>query len=72
MGPRPKDTIDEIILNPDDFAPSDHRIYYRNFQAVLDGTAPLKVKPEEAMRVMQVMEAAFESGKTGEIVHTSI
>lgn len=72
MGPRPKDTIDEIILNPDDFAPSDHRIYYRNFQAVLDGTAPLKVKPEEAMRVMQVMEAAFESGKTGETVHTSI
>ena len=43
--------------------------YYRDLAAYFDGKGELKVKPEEAMRVMKVMEAAFESDRTGETIH---
>ena len=65
MAPRAKDTIEEIALDPDKYF-SDYDVFYRNLADVLDGTAELRVKPEEAMRVMKVMEAAFESDRTGQ------
>ena len=67
MAPRAKDTIEEIRLNPDDYF-SDYPLYYRNIAAVLDGTEEIRVKPEETMRVMRIMEAAFESDRT----HTTV
>ena len=67
MAPRAKDTIEEIPLDPDKYF-SDYDIFYRNLADVLDGTAELRVKPEEAMRVMKVMEASFESDKLGQAV----
>lgn len=71
MAPRAKDTIEEIALDPDRYV-SDYDIFYRNIADVLDGTAPLRVKPEEAMRVMKVMEATFESDRTGEVIHCNL
>jgi predicted dehydrogenase len=71
MAPRAKDTIEEIKLNPDDYF-SDYDIFYRNLAAVLDGTEDLRVKPEEAMRVMKVMEATFESDRIGQAIICSI
>ncbi len=65
MAPRAKDTIEEIALDPDKYF-SDYDVFYRNLADVLDGTAELRVKPEEAMRVMKVMEAAFECDRTGQ------
>ena len=47
-------------------------LYYRNIAAVLDGTEELRVKPEEAMRGMLVMEAAFASDRTGEAIKVNI
>ena len=71
MAPRAKDTIEEIRLDPDQYF-SDYDIFYRNIAGVLDGSEELRVKPQEAMRVMKVMEAAFESDRTGETIHLSI
>lgn len=71
MAPRAKDTIEEIALDADKFF-SDYDLFYRNIAAVLDGTEELRVKPEEAMRGMLVMEAAFESDRTGEAIKVSI
>ena len=67
MAPRAKDTIEEIALDPDKYF-SDYDVFSRNLADVLDGTAELRVKPEEAMRVMKVMEAAFESDRTGQAI----
>ena len=63
-----KDTIEEIHLNPDNYF-SDYPLYYRNIAAVLDGTEELRVRPEETMRVMRIMEAAFESSEKGIVVN---
>ena len=39
--------------------------FYRNFKAVVEDGAELIVKPAEVRRVMQVIEAGFESNRTG-------
>lgn len=72
MGPRARDTVEVTTLNPDDYGPSDYDSYYRRFADTLDGTGPLWVRPEQAMRVMKIMEAAFESHRTGEVIHTDL
>ena len=46
--------------------------YYRNICGVLDGTAELIVKPEEALRVLRVIEAAFRSQSEGASVKCEI
>lgn len=38
----------------------------------IEGKAELTIKPEEALRVMKVMEAAFESAEKHEVIKTSI
>lgn len=71
MAPRAKDTIEEIELDGDLWKP-DFDIFYRNLADFLDGTAELRVKPEEAMRVMKIMEAAFESDRTRSVIKCEI
>lgn len=69
MAPRPKETTEEFSL-PE---PQVDQLYlYNNLIEHIEGKADLFVKPEEALRVMQVMEAAFESGKTGEAIKVNI
>ena len=46
--------------------------FYRNIRGVLDGTAELIVKPEEALRVLRVIEAAFRSQSEGAAVKCEI
>jgi len=46
--------------------------YYDNIFDVLDGKAELMVKPEEAVRVMKVIEAVFEADKLGHGIKTDI
>ena len=67
MAPRAKDTTEEITLDPNKYA-GDYDITYRNLAAVLDGTEELLVKPEETLRVMKIMEACFESDRTGQAI----
>lgn len=71
MAPRTKDTIEEIPLDGSSLE-ADYDIFYRNLADVLDGTAELRVKPDEALRVMKVMEAAFESDRTHQAIICNI
>ena len=68
MAPRAKDTLEEITISGESVE-TDYDIFYRNLAAYFDGAEELRVKPEEAMRVMKVMEASFESDRTGETIH---
>lgn len=51
---------------------SDVHDFYRNFCKALDGKADIMVTHPQVRRVMQVMEAAFESAEKGQTVKTNI
>lgn len=59
MAPRPKEATENIQLPQ---VQADWTEYYKNILGVIDGKEELIVKPEQAMRVMKVIEACFESG----------
>lgn len=46
--------------------------YYGNYVNAIEGKEDLLVKPEQAMRVMRVMEAAFKSEKQNRSVNVNI
>lgn len=60
MAPRPEETIEHVAL-PE--IQSDAKDYYRNFRDADVNSADLIVKPEEALRVMKVIDAVFESAE---------
>lgn len=57
-----------IVTEPLPEVETDWVDFYRNVNDVLDGKAELKVKISEVRRVLSVMEAAWESSRTGEAV----
>lgn len=61
MAPRPNDTTKQIAL-PD--VETDWADYYHNIVDVLDNGAELIVKPEQALRVMNLIDLIFESAKS--------
>lgn len=63
MAPRPVHTMEETAL-PE--VETDWADYYKNIADVLDGKAELIVRPEEALRVMRVIDLLFESDRDGE------
>jgi scyllo-inositol 2-dehydrogenase (NADP+) len=69
MAPRPKESIEELALPEIE---SDARDYYRNFRDADVNGGDLAVKPEEAMRVMRVIDAAFESAKLCKSISVNI
>lgn len=60
MAPRPKESVRELPLP---HIESDSRDYYRNFRDADEGGAELAVTPDEALRVMRVIDAVFESAE---------
>lgn len=62
MAPRPKTTTEELPL-PE--VQTDWSEYYKNIVDVLDNGADLIVKPEQALRVMRVIDALFASQEAG-------
>jgi predicted dehydrogenase len=62
MAPRPPETT---IQSPLPDVHTDWTEYYQNIAATLDGKATLLVKPEQALRVMKVIDALFESDAKG-------
>ncbi|MDF2567180.1 MAG: Gfo/Idh/MocA family oxidoreductase [Oscillospiraceae bacterium] len=62
MAPRPIETITEEELPQ---VQTDCRDYYRNFAGAVLGEQELKVTPLQALRVMQVIDAAFYSAENG-------
>jgi len=65
MAPRPRETTEELPL-PE--VKSDWTDYYKNVIAAIEGREELIVKPAESLRVMKVVDAIFESDKTGHSV----
>ena len=69
MAPRPKESLEELELPPME---CDARDYYRNFRDADEGKAPLAVTPEQALRVMKVIDAVFASAEKGASVSLHI
>jgi predicted dehydrogenase len=69
MAPRRKDTVEEIKLAEPD---TDYAKTYHNLIDCIEGKGQILVKPEEAMRVMKVMEASFLSHETGKAIEVNI
>lgn len=65
MAPRDDYTVDSYEVKQPECDVYD---FYRNVVDAIDGKAEQLIKHEEVMRVMRVMEAAFESGRTGNVV----
>jgi len=72
MAPRREETTEVIeIHEPTDVL--DHiSVVYDGFIDAIEDLGPLHVKPEEALRVMKVMEAAFESAQLKTAISTNI
>ena len=62
MAPRDEKTITESFIRRPE---SDVHDFYRNVCAAIDGKATQIVTHEQLMRVMRIMEAAFESDALG-------
>ncbi|MGI5959981.1 MAG: Gfo/Idh/MocA family protein [Massiliimalia sp.] len=62
MAPRPKQTLKEMEL-PE--VHTDWSDYYKNILGVLDNGDELIVKPEQALRVMKVIDLLFRSEEEG-------
>ena len=69
MAPRPRHTTVELPLPQ---VKADWTEYYQNIVDVLDTGAELIVKPEQALRVMNVIDALFASQDTGCGIKTDI
>ncbi len=62
MAPRPEHTT-QVLPLPE--VQPDWTDFYKNVVAVLDDGAPLLVTPQQALRVMRVIDLLFESEKQG-------
>ena len=74
MAPRRPESVEHIPLSSSEEIERDNNLgtVYRQFVAAIEKTAPLAITAEQPMRVMQVMEAAFESDARGIAVQTNI
>lgn len=70
MAPRRADTIETVELSEPTIT-DDLTVVYDGFVRAIEG-GELYVKPEQALRVLKVMEAAFESDKTNTVIKTDI
>ncbi|GGH24030.1 Gfo/Idh/MocA family protein [Paenibacillus segetis] len=69
MAPRSESTVTET---PVPRIECDVRDFYYNFVDTIEGTADRIVKNEEVLRIMTLMEAVFESDRTGQVVHLNL
>jgi scyllo-inositol 2-dehydrogenase (NADP+) len=72
MAPRNANSTEEIMLSEPTDVIDDLTIVYDGFIDAIEGKAPLKITPEQAMRVMKVMEAAFLSHETASAIKVNI
>lgn len=72
MAPRSDGTTETITLSEPLDVVDNLDVVYNQFTDAIDGKSELTIKPEQALRVMKVMEAAFESHKTMQAIKTNI
>lgn len=69
MASRRAETVDELPL---DIVRGDKNAFYRNFMnAIINGEQTIVTK-EQVLRVYDVMESAYESAHTGDVIHKII
>lgn len=72
MAPRDPSTVEVFDIHcPEDVVDNLDPVYEQMIDAI-EGKCELKIKPEEALRVLKVMEAAFESAETMQAIKTDI
>ena len=69
MADRSSSSIEELALPKAEYNP---RGFYSNFAAAVEGREEQIIKNEQVLRVIRVMEAAFESYEKGEIIKKTI
>lgn len=65
MAPRSPETVETIELSEPLDVVDNLDVVYNQLVDAIEGKAPLTIKPEQVLRVMRVMEAAFESNEKG-------
>ena len=65
MAPRDEQTVEERDLP---YIEVQRNALYENLADTINGEAEQIVKPEEALRILRLMEACFESDATGSVV----
>jgi predicted dehydrogenase len=69
MAPRPPESKEDFALPK---VHCDWTELYQNLADAMNGRAELIVKPEQVRRVLQVLEALFESAKSGKSMETDL
>ena len=72
MAPRRLESTEEITLSEPLDVEDSITIVYDGFLNAIEGKSELTITPEQALRVMKVMEAAFESNESKMAINTCI
>lgn len=72
MAPRSEKSTETITISEPLDVVDDLTVVYNQIVDAIEGKAELTIKPEQALRVMKVMEAAFESDEKSEAIKTNI
>lgn len=72
MAPRNPNSVETITLSEPTDVEDNLDPVYRQMVDAIEGKAELTIKPEEALRVIKVMQAAFESWEKNEVIKTEI
>ena len=72
MAPRNANSTETITISEPTDVVDDLTVVYDQFLDAVEGKAPLTIKAEQALRVMKVMEAAFQSAEEAAAVKTCI
>lgn len=72
MAPRRQDTMETIEIHEPTEVVDHISVVYDSLIDAIEGIKPLQITPEQALRVMKVMEAAFESESTKQAIITNI
>lgn len=72
MAPRNANSVETIQLHEPLDVEDNLDPVYRQLTDAIEGKAELKIKPEEALRVIKVMEAAMLSWEKNEVIKTNI
>lgn len=72
MAPRSPETVEKIKISAPVDVTDNLTVVYNQMLDAAEGKAELTIKPEQALRVMKVMEASFESAQKDQVIKTEI
>ena len=72
MAPRNENSVETIELSEPTDVVDNLTVPYDQLIDAIEGKAELTIKPEQALRVMKVMEAAFQSWEEKDAIKTNI